>query len=286
MSFVNAALRAVIDVALSPFRGLHPLIGLTVVSLLTAAAMLFVFKRTSDQARLAAVKRSIHAALFEIRLFNDDLRAIMRAQLEILRHNATYLRLSLVPMLWVIVPLVLLVAQLQFHYGYAAIEPGDRVLLKVQVREGSGDGIRSRRRRRCGSTRPRSGCRERRKSSGEYTRRSRADTISASRWGPTRTRSTCRWRRGIRRSPVRLEGSFVNQLLYPSEPPLRTRGDHRHYGDIPRATSTCLAGNWTGWWCILRVPHLRVRSAKTLWRDDLGVGPYLRSQCVACCSVC
>lgn len=221
MSVVNAALRTVTDVALAPFRGLHPLVGLTVVSLLTAAAMLFVFKRTSDQARLAAVKRSIHASLFEIRLFNDDLRAIMRAQMEILRHNATYLRLSLVPMLWVIVPLVLLVAQLQFHYGYAAIEPGDRVLLKVQVREGSGDGITL-----------------------ETPPQMRLDTPAV--WLPGSKEVVwrvhaaepggydLRFKVGtdvytkhlqvaggvVRRSPVRLDGGFVNQLLYPSEPPL------------------------------------------------------------------
>ena len=98
--------------------------------------MLLIFKRTSNQTRLAAVKQQIHAAIFEIRLFNDDLRAIFRAQGEILRHNLTYLRLSLVPMLWMIVPFLLVIAQLQFHYGYCGLRVGQPVLLKVQVREG------------------------------------------------------------------------------------------------------------------------------------------------------
>src|SRR5918995_3026532 len=141
MSLLNASLTRAADWVLAPFSMLHPMVSLTVASLATAAAMLFVFKRTSDQARLAAVKRLIHAGLFEIRLFNDDLLAILRAQLEILRHNATYLRLSLVPMLWVIVPLVLVIAQLQFHYGYAPLQPGDRALLKVQLRGNSGAAV-------------------------------------------------------------------------------------------------------------------------------------------------
>lgn len=125
-----------VDLLLVPFRQLPPIVGLVVVSLATAVAMLLIFKKTSNQTRLAAVKRQIHAALFEIRLFNDDLRAIFRAQGEILRHNLTYLRLSLVPMLWMIVPLVLVIAQLQFHYGYGGLTPGEPVLLKAQVREG------------------------------------------------------------------------------------------------------------------------------------------------------
>src|SRR5688500_19416424 len=99
--------------------------------------MLLIFRKTSDQKRLAAVKRQIHAGLFEIRLFNDDLRAIFRAQGEILRHNLTYLRLSIVPMLWMIVPLLLVVAQLQFHYGYSGLTVGQPVLLKAQIREGA-----------------------------------------------------------------------------------------------------------------------------------------------------
>ena len=136
MSLLNAVLARVFDLLLAPFRQLPPIVGLVVVSLATAVAMLLIFKKTSDQKRLAAVKRQIHAALFEIRLFNDDLRAIFRAQGEILRHNLTYLRLSLVPMLWMIVPLVLVIAQLQFHYGYGGLTPGEPVLLKAHVRDG------------------------------------------------------------------------------------------------------------------------------------------------------
>ena len=94
---VNAALRALFDALLLPFRSLPPIVGLLVVSLVVSIGMLLVFKRTSNQARLEAVKRQIHACLFEIRLFNDDLPAILRAQVEILRHNLRYLGLSLVP---------------------------------------------------------------------------------------------------------------------------------------------------------------------------------------------
>jgi hypothetical protein len=102
------------------------LLSLSAISLVTAIVLLLVVRRTSDQRRIAAVKRDIRAGLFEIRLFNDDLRAILRAQGEILRHNLTYLRLSAVPLLWVLVPLVLLMGQLQAYYGYDGLHPGRR----------------------------------------------------------------------------------------------------------------------------------------------------------------
>ena len=134
MSILNAALRSVFDLLLYPFRELPLIVGLIIVSAATAIGMLVVFKVTSDQPKIAAVKRRIHACLFEIRLFNDDLRAILRAQVEILRHNLSYLRLSLVPLLWMIVPLTLVLAQLNFHYAYQGLTPGQTAVVKVALK--------------------------------------------------------------------------------------------------------------------------------------------------------
>lgn len=141
MAAINSILRPIFDALLIPFQGFPPLVGLTIVSLVVAVAMLLVFKATSNQDGLAVVKKKIHACLFEIRLHNDDLRAILRAQGELMVHNLSYLRYSLVPMLWMIVPFVLVVAQLQFHYGYDPIEPGQTALVKVALADGWEDAV-------------------------------------------------------------------------------------------------------------------------------------------------
>lgn len=135
MSIINAVLRVVFDAALYPFRTLHPLVGLTLVSVVFGVFALLAFKWTSNQKKLDEVKRRIHAGLFEIRLFNDDLGAIFRAMFAILRHNVTYIRLSLVPLAVMLPPFVLVVAQLQFHYGYDGLEPGDTTLVKMEMVE-------------------------------------------------------------------------------------------------------------------------------------------------------
>lgn len=240
MTFLNALVGGVIDVVLFPFRQLPPIAGLVVVSLATAIVMLLIFRKTSDQARLAAVKRQIHAAIYEIRLFNDDLRAIFRAQGEILRHNLTYLRLSLVPMLWIVVPLVLVIAQLQFHYGYGGLRPDDPVLLTAQLR----DGVVTRAGGPAPAVAPDPAAqgepvavldapvevdvqtpavwipatseviwRIAPRAAGEYELQVRVGTET---FGKTLRASDD----VARRSPVRLERGFLNQLLYPAEPPL------------------------------------------------------------------
>ena len=133
MSLLNAALRAVFDLLLRPFAGLPPIVPVTVVALVSGIFALLVYRWTSDQTAIAAVKRRLFGHLLEVRLFNDDLRAVLAAQLRLLRENLTYLRLNLVPLLWMIVPFMLLIAQLQFHYGYDGLEVGERTLLVVDL---------------------------------------------------------------------------------------------------------------------------------------------------------
>lgn len=137
MTLINRLLNPIFDLLLRPLQPLGILASLALLSLVTAIAILLVVRVTSDQRALAAIKRQIHADLFEIRLFNDDLRAMLRAELDILRHNATYLRLSLVPMVWVLVPATLAVAQLQAYYGYAGVDVGQPVLVTAQFKPGA-----------------------------------------------------------------------------------------------------------------------------------------------------
>jgi hypothetical protein len=226
MSLLNALLRAAFDAALAPFRGLHPLVGLTLVALLTSIGMLLVFKRTSAQDRLADVKRRIHAGLFEIRLFNDDLRAIMRAQLDILRANLTYLKLSLLPMIWVIPPLTLVIAQLQFHYGYGGLDPGQQALLEVELApEAAPSGSRPR-----ASLEVPEGLRVETPPLWIPSRSQLAWRLAAERAGDyavtvrvgeaAETKSVRVAEGPVRRSPLRVGRNLLDQLLYPAEPPL------------------------------------------------------------------
>ena len=227
MTWINLGLGGLVGAALAPFQPLPPIVGLSVVSLVAAIGMLLVFRATSDQQAIAAVKRRIHAGIFEIRLFNDDLRAMFSAQLDILRHNLTYLRLSLAPMVWMLVPLLLLIAQLQFYYGYDGFGPGQSAIVKVRLREGafprSGPapaialeapaGLRvetplvwipSEREAawRIGMERP-----------GNYELTVTLDGRSVTK--QVRVSNQVGWR-----TPERLEAGLVNQVLYPAEAPL------------------------------------------------------------------
>ncbi len=227
MSSLNAALRLVFDLLLAPASAWPPIVPIAIVSLLVGVGMLLVFKRTSDQVRLARVKKLITAGIFEIRLFNDDLVAILRAQADILRHNLSYLRLTIRPTLFVLLPLVLVMAQLQFHYGYEGLRPGQKTLLRVDLAPGTVPA----------GQRPEVRL--------DVPPGLRADTDAI--WIPAE--SQVAWRlvaekdgdyqlgiavggappveksvrvtgRAVRLAPERVDSGFISQLLYPAEPPL------------------------------------------------------------------
>jgi len=141
MWLVNRPLRWVFDFVVFPFRGMPAIVGLTVISLLISVVMLIGFRAVSDQDALEEVKRRIYGGVYEIRLYKDDLRTIFVAQIGILRETMTYFRLSMVPMLWMMVPILIIVSQLQFQYGYESLEPGQTVLLRVEFTEEAAEGV-------------------------------------------------------------------------------------------------------------------------------------------------
>ena len=225
LAWVNAALVTAFDVLLGPLMGLPPLVSLLLVSLVTAAAMLVVVARTSNQRAMIETKRGIHAALFEIRLYGDQPGLMLRAFGEVLVRNGRYLLLSLVPLAWMSVPLVLVIAQLQAFYGYAGLQPGAQALITVQLITDAGSaaasalvleapaavGLETGAVRLAGSSevvwriRPRS--------EGAYV-------LTFREGGTAVTKSLLVSPAPGRRSPMSVAAGLADQALYPSEAPL------------------------------------------------------------------
>lgn len=105
------------------------------VSFLTAIFMLFVFRFTSNQKGIREVKNKIKAHLLELRLFKDSLSLSLEAQGKILLCNLKYISYSLKPMLVMIIPLVLILSQLNLWFGHKPLILGERTILKVKVNE-------------------------------------------------------------------------------------------------------------------------------------------------------
>lgn len=139
MQFLNKIITVVFDLMLRPFSGLSPVWGLLAVSVLTGIVMVVIFKYTSNQSGIKGAKDKISAYFMEIRLFKDDMRLMLGAQGRILRTNLTYMKYAVTPMLFMIVPVVLILCQLGIRYADRPLRPGESVLVKLKLAEHSFD---------------------------------------------------------------------------------------------------------------------------------------------------
>jgi hypothetical protein len=267
MEALNSILRAAFDALLQPLAGLGPAVGVALVSALAAVLALLAFRRFSDQPALAVVKRQVHAGLLELRLFADDPPVLLAVQRDLLRHNLRYLRLSLLPLAVMLVPFVLAVAHLQSHWGYRGLAPGETALVEVELdpswRSLPGGAA-------TGAGRPDlrievpSGLRV--ETPGVWSPARRLLTWRLAVVAPGRHTVTLSWagtayrksldagERAAWRSPFRRRPAFLDQLLYPAEPPLPAAGPLRAITvTCPPAQLTILglSAHWLVWFFVL-----------------------------------
>jgi len=121
------------DLFFAPFRAANPAYGLAVISLLTGLAAILVFRYVSNQDAMRRVKNRIHAHLLELRLFPDQLGIVSRAYGRILRFTALYLMYNLKPLAILLLPLVLLMVQLDLRFGRMPLEVCDSFILKATL---------------------------------------------------------------------------------------------------------------------------------------------------------
>lgn len=137
MNTLGRALTQVFNLLLRPFENGQAFAGIILVSLVTGGIMLLLFKVTSNQQAMKAVKTRIAAHFLEMRLYKDDFAAVMAAQRRVLAANLGYMKLALLPAVVLIIPVVLIMVQLNLRYAYRPLAPGETALVKVKVAEGA-----------------------------------------------------------------------------------------------------------------------------------------------------
>jgi len=136
MWFFNSVIGKIFDILFLPFRGLSPWVAMIVVSFLTGLLMLFIFRHTSNQEGIRRIKNKIKAHLLELRLYKDSLAQQLTSQGKILSANFKYFSYALKPMLVMVIPVMLILIQLNLWFGSRSLDIGDEALVKVKLMEG------------------------------------------------------------------------------------------------------------------------------------------------------
>jgi hypothetical protein len=133
MNLVHSIFDRVPTVLFSPLFNAAPVWSLLLIAFVTSVLFLWVYKRTVDPVKVKTSKDRIQAHLLELRLFKDSPRILFSALGNALIHNVRYLRFSLKPLAFMLLPIVLLLVQLEGWYGYKPLHPGEAALVRVSL---------------------------------------------------------------------------------------------------------------------------------------------------------
>jgi hypothetical protein len=139
MALINTAVTRSFDLFFAMFAPAGAWAGMVAVSLLTALLALVIFRYTSSQSGIRAVKDRLISHLLEVVLYRDELRVVLRAQVAILRDDVKYLGYALVPLAFMIVPVGVLLIQTDLRYGHRPLALGEQVIVGVKLRSAGGN---------------------------------------------------------------------------------------------------------------------------------------------------
>ena len=138
MELFNRTLGLATDLVMAPLRGLSPSISLLVLSAALGLLLLLVFRLTSNQAAIGSLRRRMAAHLLEFRLFQHSLGIQWSSLSRMLLANLIYLKVAARPLLLMLVPLGLVLIQLNQWYGYHPLKPDETAVVALKL---AGEGL-------------------------------------------------------------------------------------------------------------------------------------------------
>jgi uncharacterized membrane protein (DUF106 family) len=135
IDLLNQVMGLIFSILLLPFRGLSPFWGILLVSVITALLMLWIFSKVSNQSAIRQIKNQIRGNLLGVRLFQHDVRVVLKVQSRILRLTLSYMRYSLIPMVVIILPVLLIIVQLHNNFALSPLAPGQTTLVELETRD-------------------------------------------------------------------------------------------------------------------------------------------------------
>jgi hypothetical protein len=136
LALLHESSRAVFGLLLDPLARLGPLASLVLVSAVSGVVLLFAFRWTSRPAAIKRAKQRIQANLLAVRIYQDDLGVVLRAQARTFAALGIYLANMLVPFLAILVPFAIFFAHLDARYASRALHPGESALVSATVAPG------------------------------------------------------------------------------------------------------------------------------------------------------
>jgi uncharacterized membrane protein (DUF106 family) len=136
ITWTNAVTNTIGGFFLAPVASAPGWLSITVISAVLGVLLLVIFKYTSNQKAIARIRDSIKADMLAVKLFKDSISVTFRSQARVFTASFKLLFHAIVPMLVMIIPVSLLLAQMGLWYQARPLRPGDEpVVVKLKLND-------------------------------------------------------------------------------------------------------------------------------------------------------
>jgi uncharacterized membrane protein (DUF106 family) len=136
ITWVNVATNALCGLLLAPVAMVPGWLSITVISAVLGVLLLIIFKYTSNQQAIGRVRDDIKANLLAVKLFKDSISVAFKLQARVFAGSFKLLFFAIVPMLVMIVPVSLILAQMGLWYQARPLRVGDEpVIVKIALND-------------------------------------------------------------------------------------------------------------------------------------------------------
>jgi uncharacterized membrane protein (DUF106 family) len=134
ITWLNVVTNAIGGLLLAPVAAVSGWLSITVISAALGVLLLVIFKYTSNQMAIGRVRDDIKANLLAVKLFKDSISVTFRSQARVFAGSFKLLFYAIVPMLVMIVPVCLILAQMGLWYQARPLKPSDEpVIVKLKL---------------------------------------------------------------------------------------------------------------------------------------------------------
>lgn len=135
MNLFNTIVIKIFDYLLYPFQGLDPLYGLLFISIISGIFLLYLFGLVSHQHKIRKIKDAVKAQMLAVVLYKDQIAISLKAQTKMFGLSFVYMSYAIVPLFVLMIPCIIILAQLNLRYNARAFNVGEETVVKVVLHD-------------------------------------------------------------------------------------------------------------------------------------------------------
>ena len=133
---LNSVMNSVAGALFAPVAVLPGWLSITIISAVLGVLLLLIFKYTSNQKAIGSVRDAVNANLIAAWLFKDSISVTIKSQVKVFAASFKLLIYALIPMLVMIIPVSLILAQMGLWYQARPLSVSDEpVMVKLRLNE-------------------------------------------------------------------------------------------------------------------------------------------------------